>query len=95
MISRDAFVSYAVKTPELSSWINYYGDLPEVEVESFGGEKFTKALVAREGKALARTVADKATMDDDSGAKDWLVTEEKVRERERERVNQRNELPMY
>ncbi|GMH99995.1 hypothetical protein TrVE_jg4710 [Triparma verrucosa] len=77
MISRDAFVSYAVKTPELSSWINYYGDLPEVEVESFGGEKFTKALVAREGKALARTVADKATMDDDSGAKDWLVTEEK------------------
>ena len=64
-------------------------------MESFGGEKFTKALVAREGKALARTVADKATMDDDSGAKDWLVTEEKVRERERERVNQRNELPMY
>lgn len=46
MISRDGFVGYAIKTPELSSWINYYGDLQEVEVESFGGEKFTKV---REG----------------------------------------------
>ena len=39
MIARDDFVAYAIKTPELSSWINYYGDLEEIEVEMFGGEK--------------------------------------------------------
>jgi len=77
MIARDGFVEYAIKTPELSSWICYYGDLDEVEVESFGGEKFTKALVRREGQPLPRNRDDKATMDPDSGATEWLETEAK------------------
>ena len=78
MISRDHFVEYAVKTPEISSWINYYGDLDEVEVSSFGGETFSKALVAREGKPqLKRNNLMKASMDLDSGADDWLGIESK------------------
>ena len=78
MISRDLFVEYAIKTPEISSWINYYGDLDEVDVSSFGGETFSKALVAREGgPALKRTERMMASMDLDSGSDAWLDIEAK------------------
>jgi len=80
MISRDKFVEYAVKTPEISSWINYYGDLDEVEVESFGGETFSKQLVKREGMpelSLKRDSRSMATMDLDNGSEAWLQIEEK------------------
>ena len=77
MLPRDAFIEYAVNTPEIISWIKYYGDLDEVDVESFGGEKFSKALVDREGKALPRLTEDLAAMDPDAGSAAWLATEAK------------------
>ena len=77
MIARDKFVDYAKRTPEVASWMCYYGELAEVEVEAFGGEKFSKALVTREAVALERGDADVASMDTDAGTAAWLSVEAK------------------
>jgi Ca2+-binding EF-hand superfamily protein len=68
MITRDKFVNFCSSSPEICSWLEYYGDLDEFGIEPVdSGDAQCDLLVAYGARVIERTAFEFAGMDVDSG----------------------------
>lgn len=67
MITREKFLNFCVSSPEISSWMEYYGDLDEFEVHPVdAGDALCDLLVAHGSRAIVRSAFEYAGMDLDT-----------------------------
>ncbi|KAJ8599148.1 hypothetical protein CTAYLR_008287 [Chrysophaeum taylorii] len=80
-VSRDAFARYCLTTPEISSWMEFYCDIPETvrvpfDNATFDAESIEDRFLGPHREVPARTSKHLAIMDADGGRDEMVAIEE-------------------
>lgn len=68
MISRDKFVAFCLSSPEVSSWLQYYGDLDEFGLSPIhADDTLSDMLIIHGARVIERSAFEYAAMDMDTG----------------------------